>query len=90
MVLACGRVTAVLPFGRLRFVVGPAAGKPFRNDVLLALYSPFIHFVIALGGYSGESGMIWPPVFGVLLGVLIYSAILATVVSFFSARRFRN
>jgi len=88
MVLACGRVTAVLAFGRLRFVVGPAAGKPFRNDVLLALYS--LHFVIALGGYSGESGMIWPPVFGVLLGVLIYSAILATVVSFFSARRFRN
>jgi hypothetical protein len=57
-------------FGGYVLFVGPAAGKPFRNDVLLALYSPFIHFVIALGGYSGESGMIWPPVFGVLLGYL--------------------
>ena len=70
MVLACVGLQLFFLFGGYVLFVGPAAGKPFRNDVLLALYSPFIHFVIALGGYSGESGMIWPPVFGVLLGYL--------------------
>ena len=71
-------------------LVGPNTAKTLRNDVLLVVYGPFIHFVSAVGGYSGESGMIWPPVFGVLLGVATYSIILAIIVSSFRARRFRN
>ena len=77
-------------WGGYVLLVGPSAARPFRDHVLLVIYSPFIYFVSGLGGYSGESGMIWPPVFGVLLGVVIYSIILAIIVSSFRARRFRN
>jgi hypothetical protein len=67
-------------------LVGPTSAKSFRGDVLLAFYNPFIHLVIVLGGYSGEAGMIWPPVYGVVLGILTYSIIFATIAGLISGR----
>ena len=77
-------------WGGYVLLVGPKAAKPFRDQVLLVIYSPFIHFVSALSAYSGESGMIWPPVFGVLLGAIIYSTFLAIIVGLVLGRKFRN
>ncbi len=77
-------------WGGYVLLVGPKAGRPFRDQVLLVIYSPFIHFVSALGGYSRESEMIWPPVFGVLLGALIYSILLATIVGLVHGRSSLN
>gem|GEM_PF-2064343 len=34
---------------------------------------------IWLSGATGESPMIWPPVFGILLGLIIYSLIAGVV-----------
>jgi len=40
-----------------------------------------------LGAYSGESAMIWPPVYGVLLGIMSYSAPFALIVALFARKR---
>lgn len=47
---------------------GPSGDRQFRNSLLLYAYDPLIGLVIRVGGYQGESSMIWPPVFGTLPG----------------------
>ena len=39
------------------------------------------------GSYQGESSMIWPPVFGILLGVRFYSLLLALAALFLKRGR---
>jgi len=46
---------------------------------LLLIYWPFMAVAIWLSGATGESPMIWPPVFGILLGLIIYSLIAGVV-----------
>ena len=41
----------------------------------------------ASGGYQGESSMIWPPVFGILLGVCFYSFLFALAALFLKRER---
>jgi len=79
-----------LALGGYVFLIGPTNAKSFRDDVLLAIYNPFISFVIALDGYSGEAGMIWTPVYGVVLGILTYSIIFATIADLTSGELLRR
>jgi ABC-type Na+ efflux pump permease subunit len=62
-------------------------GKALPQFLIQYAYYPFIHAVIKLGGYSGESAMIWPPLYGVLLGILVYSALFALIVALFARKR---
>jgi hypothetical protein len=71
--------------GGYALLFGPSGERNFRNSLLLYAYDPFIGMVIKAGGYEGESSMIRPPVFGILLGVLIYSAVFAFAVTFLRA-----
>ena len=68
--------------GGYALLFGPTGEKEFRNSVILYVYDPFISVVISAGGYSGESSMIWPPVFGVLMGILTYSTLFAFAATF--------
>jgi hypothetical protein len=54
-------------------------GNVGRHFLDLYVYYPFVRAVIKLGGYEGESTMIWPPVLGIALGILFYSAVLASL-----------
>ena len=71
----------------LLVIICPLVSRAFENgralpDFLLQYgYSPFIRAVIYVGGYQGERAMIWPPVYGVLLGVVVYSLVLALALS---------
>lgn len=88
--MLCGRtLVSVLPcVWRVRAVIWPFWGEQqFRSFVLLSVYSPFIDWIINAGGYAGESSMVWPPVFGVLLGIVTYSAIFALTVTFLTRNR---
>lgn len=64
-----------------RFVAG--LGELLINYV----YWPWIQLAIALSGAKGEGSMIWPPVFGLVAGVLIYSLIAALLFLAFKAGR---
>jgi hypothetical protein len=72
----------------LLLVVSPLAsilfpsGKALPDFLELYAYHPFISAVINWGGYRGESSMIWPPVFGVLLGICFYSFLLGLAALF--------
>ena len=72
----------------LQLIVSPllstlfADGKKFPDFLDLFVYAPFINGVIRLGGYEGESSMIWPPVFGIALGILIYSALFGLILAY--------
>jgi hypothetical protein len=66
------------------------AGSEGRHFLLLYVYYPFIKAVISAGGYRGESSMIWPPLFGTLLGVLTYSIIFALLASSLKRNRERR
>jgi len=72
----------------LQLIVSPllstllADGKKFPDFLDFIVYSPFISAVIRMGGYEGESSMIWPPVFGIALGILIYSALFGLLTTF--------
>jgi hypothetical protein len=73
--------------GGYTLLFGPSGEKQFRNSLLLYAYDPFIQLVITAGRYEGESSMIWPLVCGTLLGVVIYAALVAIVVTFLTRRR---
>jgi hypothetical protein len=76
-----------LVFGGYTLLFGPFGEQKFRSFVLLSVYSPFIDWIMSAGGYSGESSMVWPPVFGVLLGIVTYSALFALTVTFLTKNR---
>ena len=77
----------------LLLVVSPLASRLFPGGEALPdflefyVYYPFIRAVINGGGYQGESSMIWPPVFGILLGVCFYSLLLALAALFLKRGR---
>lgn len=71
-----------LLFGGYIILFGPSGEGNFRESLWLGVYGPFIEGVIKAGAYQGESSMIWPPVYGTLLGVLVYSTIFSLGFSF--------
>jgi len=77
----------------LLLVVSPLASRLFPGGEALPdflefyVYHPFIRAVINWGGYQGESSMIWPPVFGILLGVCFYSFLFALAALFLKRER---
>ena len=72
--------------GGYTLLFGPSGERNFRNSVLLYAYGPFIELVIKAGQYEGESSMIWPPLYGILLGIIIYSILFALAVSFLTRK----
>ncbi len=71
----------------VQLIVSPLLGTLFSEKRLpdfldFYVYYPFINAVIKLGGYEGESSMIWPPVFGTALGILFYSVLLGLLLAF--------
>ena len=74
----------------LLVVVSPLVSRQFANGKIFPLflinvvYDPFIMAVIRFGGYTGEASMIWPPVFGIVVGIFVYSALFATAVTLMS------
>jgi hypothetical protein len=74
-------------FGGYMLLFGPSGEERFRNSLLLYVYNPFIEAVIRAGGYAGESSMIWPPVYGTLLGIFIYSVLSALAITFLMRKR---
>ena len=79
-----------LLLGGYTLLFGAPGGKEFRNSLLLYAYDPFIQLVIKTGGYGGESSMIWPPVYGTLLGAFIYSGLFALAVSVLTRKTIRG
>ena len=57
------------------------------NFLLTYVYSPFINLAIGISGETGETAMIWPPVFGLVAGVLVYSLIAGVAFSFLKFAR---
>ena len=49
--------------------------------------TPWINLAIGISGESGETAMIWPPVFGLVAGVLVYSLIAGVAFSFLKFAR---
>ena len=44
------------------------------GDLLLTtVYWPWIELAVNLSGAEGEATMIWPPVYGIIMGILFYS-----------------
>ena len=76
-------------FGGYSLLFGPSGAKEFRNSVLLLIYAPFIDWVIRVGAYTGESSMIWPPVYGLLIGTLIYSGLFSLIVTLLTRKRIK-
>ncbi len=64
-----------------RFVTG------LGEFLLTYLYWHWIKIAIGLSGARGEAAMIWPPVFGLIGGVLIYSLIAALLFLAFKVGR---
>jgi hypothetical protein len=62
-----------LLFDGLALLIGPSSGREFQNFLLLVVYLPFIAGMAALSGGTGEGSMIWPPFFGVIIGILFYA-----------------
>jgi hypothetical protein len=62
-------------------------GKALPDFLEFYVYQPFISAIISGGGYTGESSMIWPPVFGILLGVCFYSILLGLAALFLNRER---
>jgi hypothetical protein len=52
-------------------------GRALPGFLLDYIYSPFVRAAIYVMGYDDESAMIWPPVFGIAVGILVYSAVFA-------------
>lgn|SRR5574341_94646 len=61
-------------------------GKAIPQFLIDIIYDPFIQLAISAGGYKGESAMIWPAVFGIMLGVFAYSTLFALIVAGFSRK----
>lgn len=63
---------------------------PGLGDLLMmSVYWPWINLAITWSGAKGESSMIWPPVYGLILGVLIYSLAAAVLFACFGVLRSR-
>lgn len=62
-------------------------GKMFPDFLDFYVYYPFISAVIKVGGYTGESSMIWPPLLGTVLGILIYSTLFGLIVAYVTRKR---
>jgi len=73
--------------GGYTLLFGPSGEKHFRDSMLFYVYSPFIELIIRMGGYTGESSMIWPPVFGIMLGIFIYSGLFAVIVVYLTRKK---
>lgn len=55
--------------------------------MLTVVYWPWIRIAIDFSGAKGEAAMIWPPVVGLMVGVLIYSLVAAILFSAFKMAR---
>lgn len=53
--------------------------------IVLYLYAPTIYLISSLGHFTGGSAMVYPIIFGITLGVLLYSFIVALVMKRFRA-----
>ena len=73
--------------GGYTLLFGPSGERQFRDSMLLYLYRPFIELIIRTGGYRGESSMIWPPLFGTILGIFIYSGLFAVIVAYLTRKK---
>ncbi|HVS80271.1 MAG TPA: hypothetical protein VHE60_00885 [Pyrinomonadaceae bacterium] len=56
-------------------------------NVIVYFYWPCIILVAAFLGTSGESAMIAVPIYGMALGMITYSVILAAIVGFLKKKR---
>jgi hypothetical protein len=79
-----GLVLQVLLLVLCKFVAGLGA------FVLTYFYAPWINLAISISGEIGESAMIWPPVFGLVGGVLVDSIIVGVAFSFIKIVRRRS
>jgi hypothetical protein len=75
----------------LAFVLG-AAMLP-KLEFLLTwsfyLYTPTVYVIWLVGHFTGESAIVNPIVFGIPLGILVYSLVLALSLSYVRAKRDR-
>ena len=60
---------------------------PGLRELLLYIYEPWILLAVNSSTAKGEGSMIWPPFFGLVGGVLIYSLAAAIVIYCFKGRR---
>lgn len=71
----------------LLFVISPILSRLISKGTVLPafllgyVYEPFIRMVVFLGQFKGEAAMIWPPVYGVVAGTLVYSTVFAVMVT---------
>jgi hypothetical protein len=56
-------------------------------NIIVYFYWPCIILVAAFLGTSGESAMIAVPIYGMALGMIVYSIILAVVLGFLKKKR---
>jgi len=61
----------------------------FLPTVLMFVYVPFILGVGLIGNFKGEQAMIYPIVFGIPLGIILYAFIFARVFGYFKDRKRR-
>jgi hypothetical protein len=76
----------------LQVIVSPLLSTLFNEGNFLPdfldfyVYAPFINAVIAFGGYTGEASMVWPPLLGIVLGVLTYAVMFGLVIAYLTRR----
>lgn len=79
----------------LQVIVSPLLSRLSDGNMLpdfldFYVYHPFISGVIKAGGYEGESTMIWPPVYGTAVGILVYSVVFGLLISYLTARNWKH
>jgi hypothetical protein len=68
------------------FIVGVFSPKlDSLLTVMLYIYAPTIYSISSLGNFTGTSAMVYPILFGIPLGVLLYAFIFAFAMKHFRA-----
>lgn len=84
------KVFALALLGQI-VILGLCIVIPGLGDLLIAnVYWPWIRFATTWIGAKGESSMIWPPVYGLILGVLIYALAMAILFTGFKVLKNRR
>lgn len=78
---AAGVVVQIVLLVLCKFVAG------LGDFLLMYVYLPWIRLAITLSGATGEATMIWPPVFGLVGGLLVYSIVAGIAFSLFKTSR---
>jgi hypothetical protein len=80
----------LLLFAGDALLTGQEEDRPIRDFLLLTAYLPFIAGMVALSGGTGEGSMIWPPFFGVIIGIFVYAGLAGSAFAKLMRRRDRN